>query len=139
MPADVLNGYLAGGNDYLKKPFDLEELIIRIKVLLNQNRLYESDQTLSIVNIGKYANQTILVLYKFRKSTGKVQEKRRAALPLLYPLLTPSVPLLYPNGKAGVQTGCSGSKGARYLSYTFPVVTIYSYKTWTNAFQALMQ
>lgn len=54
MPADVLNGYVAGGNDYLKKPFDLEELIIRIKVLLNQNRLYESDQMLSIVNIGQY-------------------------------------------------------------------------------------
>lgn len=54
MPADVLNGYLAGGNDYLKKPFDLEELVIRIKVLLNQNRLYESDQMLTIVNIGQY-------------------------------------------------------------------------------------
>ncbi|WP_316783005.1 response regulator transcription factor [Pedobacter frigiditerrae] len=57
MPQDVLNGYMAGGNDYLKKPFDMEELIIRIKVLLNQNRLLEnvqSDKNLGVVDIGKY-------------------------------------------------------------------------------------
>lgn len=57
MPQDVLNGYMAGGNDYLKKPFDMEELIVRIKVLLNQNRLLESEQNdfgLSVVPIGKY-------------------------------------------------------------------------------------
>ncbi len=57
MPQDVLNGYLAGGNDYLKKPFDMEELIVRIKVLLSQNRLLENDFTdikPGLVDIGKY-------------------------------------------------------------------------------------
>ncbi len=57
MPHDVLNGYMAGGNDYLKKPFDMEELIVRIKVLLNQNRLLENEQSdlnLSVVEIGKF-------------------------------------------------------------------------------------
>jgi len=58
MPEDVLNGYMAGGNDYLKKPFDMEELVVRIKVLLNQNRLLEneaSDSSLSVVQIGNYS------------------------------------------------------------------------------------
>lgn len=39
LPADVVNGFESGGNDYLKKPFSMEELIIRMKALLNKNRL----------------------------------------------------------------------------------------------------
>ena len=33
-PADVVRGFELGGNDYLKKPFSLDELIVRIKALL---------------------------------------------------------------------------------------------------------
>ncbi|MGY6743639.1 MAG: response regulator transcription factor [Cecembia sp.] len=32
---DVVKGFESGGNDYLKKPFSLEELIVRIENLLN--------------------------------------------------------------------------------------------------------
>lgn len=54
---DVVNGFKAGGNDYLKKPFDLEELIIRIDVLLNKNRLFKDKRgpsTTNLVEIGEY-------------------------------------------------------------------------------------
>lgn len=37
-PADVVRGFEAGGNDYLKKPFGLEELMIRVKVLLHRDQ-----------------------------------------------------------------------------------------------------
>ncbi|GAA4356774.1 response regulator transcription factor [Hymenobacter saemangeumensis] len=35
-PADVVRGFELGGNDYLKKPFSMDELIVRIKALLNR-------------------------------------------------------------------------------------------------------
>ena len=38
LPQDVIAGFESGGNDYLKKPFSLEELIIRIRALLARNR-----------------------------------------------------------------------------------------------------
>ena len=35
-PADVVRGFEAGGNDYLKKPFSLDELLARVRELLRR-------------------------------------------------------------------------------------------------------
>ena len=37
--SDVVDGFNSGGNDYLKKPFSMEELIVRIKSLLDRIQL----------------------------------------------------------------------------------------------------
>jgi len=36
LPADVIKGFKSGGNDYLKKPFNMGELLVRIESLLGR-------------------------------------------------------------------------------------------------------
>ena len=48
---DVVEGFNLGGNDYLKKPFSMEELIVRINSLLKRG---EKDKNTEHISIGKY-------------------------------------------------------------------------------------
>ncbi|HEA30103.1 hypothetical protein LCGC14_2924230 [marine sediment metagenome] len=46
--SDVVEGFTLGGNDYLKKPFSMEELIVRIHNLLDRATLQKSAEILKI-------------------------------------------------------------------------------------------
>ena len=48
---DVVEGFNIGGNDYLKKPFSMEELIVRINNLLDR---IKNQKTAEILTIGNY-------------------------------------------------------------------------------------
>jgi len=50
---DVVEGFSLGGNDYLKKPFSIEELIVRIESLLKIRR----DEASVALNIGDFVFQ----------------------------------------------------------------------------------
>ena len=48
---DVVEGFSIGGNDYLKKPFSMEELIVRMNALLDRSSLQKKTE---IIQIGNY-------------------------------------------------------------------------------------
>ena len=62
---DVIEGFEHGGNDYLKKPFSMEELIVRIHALLNRVELKQSKNN---IVIGKY-------IFNYTKQTLVFQEE----------------------------------------------------------------
>ena len=55
---DVVEGFESGGNDYLKKPFGMDELIVRVKGLLNRSIAPKEEQTTHL--IGQYSFDTVL-------------------------------------------------------------------------------
>src|SRR5215212_9000479 len=54
---DVVKGFNLGGNDYIRKPFSMEELIVRIQNLLRLRVEQPEKITGDTVNIGKYSFQ----------------------------------------------------------------------------------
>lgn len=49
---DVVEGFNIGGNDYLKKPFSMEELIVRIHNLLDRTKVQKASE---VIKIGSYS------------------------------------------------------------------------------------
>jgi two-component system, OmpR family, response regulator VicR len=85
LPHHVVEGFESGGNDYLKKPFSLEELIVRIKVLLSKDRLLldEAEQT-GVIELGQYQFIYNKQLLNFSAESRKLSSKEAELLKLLY-------------------------------------------------------
>jgi DNA-binding response OmpR family regulator len=85
MPHHVVQGFESGGNDYLKKPFSLEELIVRIKVLLSKERLLitETENT-DEIELGEFRFFGQKQILQYYGSIYKLSSREAELLKLLY-------------------------------------------------------
>jgi len=81
---DVVKGFSLGGNDYVRKPFSMEELIVRIQSLLRNKAEGTTKLTGDTVSFGKYTFQLNRQVLANGKEERKLSYRESELLKLLY-------------------------------------------------------
>lgn len=78
MKEDVIEGFALGADDYMTKPFSIEELLMRLEAILRRTRKDSPSAEQSQFQIGKYTfdaiKQTLQLDSDVRKLTTKESE-----------------------------------------------------------------
>ena len=80
---DLIKGYQSGGNDYLKKPFSLDELYLRVAELLKRYT-DEKVQPNTEIAIGRYIYFPVKQELHYEHSITKLSKKECDVLQFLY-------------------------------------------------------
>ncbi|MFN0202197.1 MAG: response regulator transcription factor [Bacteroidia bacterium] len=82
---DVVKGFEIGGNDYLKKPFSMEELIVRITSLLKRSEGQTTEnKEVKVVEIGKFWFDMDKQELNFQGEIKKLSHRESELLRFLY-------------------------------------------------------
>ncbi|MBO9684122.1 MAG: response regulator transcription factor, partial [Flavisolibacter sp.] len=81
--SDVVNGFKTGANDYIRKPFSIEELIVRIENVLKHKNTAIAEET-EEVKIGEYTFNTKRQTLNHAEEQRKLSYRESELLKLLY-------------------------------------------------------
>ncbi|MGG6230245.1 response regulator transcription factor [Tenacibaculum sp. SDUM215027] len=81
---DKIKGLKLGADDYIVKPFEADELILRLQNILKRSQKTTIKQQQIIIEIGSYNFDTKTLLLTHKKKTQRVTEKESLLLQFLY-------------------------------------------------------
>lgn len=84
MTEDKVEGFNAGGDDYLTKPFSAEELLLRIKSLLKRVNIRTETPEEKIIQIGNFSFDTENLTLTIQSEVKSLTKKEAQILKLLY-------------------------------------------------------
>jgi DNA-binding response OmpR family regulator len=83
--SDLVTGFQAGGTDYIKKPFTIEELIARIENQMNLRKgIYNQMQSSETIKIGDSVLDTVTYELKTPASTTRLSNRDMQVLRMLH-------------------------------------------------------
>jgi len=80
---DVIKGFEMGCNDYLKKPFSMEELIVRVKSLLGRSEKHKTNLSIENFSIGNYEFNNTIQELTLGKQSVKLSFREASLLKML--------------------------------------------------------
>ena len=80
---DVIEGFKSGADDYITKPFSMEELVYRIEAILRRSTKRESEAPMDQYIIGEFTFDVSKQLLTFKGQSHKLTTKESELLELL--------------------------------------------------------
>ncbi|HEY9008651.1 response regulator transcription factor [Ohtaekwangia sp.] len=80
---DLIKGFESGGNDYIRKPFSMEELIVRIHNLLQITQHQKNANNQEFIDIGSYQFVPLRYELRFKDSVRKLSHRESTLLQTL--------------------------------------------------------